>query len=52
MIKKGQANRVVLNLDDWTGDVDALIKQLQDYPIDNLEEVLTVKDGLVKSIYP
>ena len=50
--KKGQAERVVLNLDDWKGDVDALIKQLNDYPIEGLKEVIIVYDGSVQSIYP
>lgn len=52
VIKKGQAERVVLNLDDWKGDVDALIRQLNDYPIDGLKEVIVVHDGNVQSIYP
>lgn len=36
VIKKGQTKRVVLN----------------NYPIEGLEEVLIVKGGQVKSIYP
>lgn len=43
---------MVLNLDDWEGDVGELIKQLNDYPIEGLEEVLIVKNGQMKSIYP
>ena len=43
---------MVLNLDDWKGDVDALIKQLNDYPIEGLNEVIIVYDGSVQSIYP
>lgn len=50
VIEKGQANRVVLNLDDWNGEVKDLIKQLYDYPIEGLEEVLVIKDGVV-SLY-
>ena len=52
VVKKGQANRVVLNLDDWLGDIELLKKQLMDYPIVGLEEVLVIKDGNVVSIYP
>ena len=52
VVKKGQANRVVLNLEDWTGDVGELIKQLNNYPIEGLDEVLVVKNGCVQSIYP
>ena len=43
---------MVLNLDDWAGDAGELIKQLNDYPIEGLEEVLIVKGGQVRSIYP
>ena len=52
VINKGQADNVVLNLDDWKGDVDALIKQLNDYPVEGLKEVLVVQKGKVISIYP
>lgn len=43
---------MVLNLNDWSGDVAALVKQLNDYPIEELEQALVVKDGDVISIYP
>lgn len=52
VIKKGQTKRVVLNLNDWSGDVVALVKYLNDYPIEGLEQVLVVKDWDVISIYP
>lgn len=52
VIKKGQTERVVLNLNDWKGDVEILIKQLNDYPIDGLKEVLIVQNGKIQSIYP
>lgn len=52
VIQKGQTERVVLNLDDWKGDIDALVKQLNDYPIEGLKEVIVVYDGNVQSIYP
>ena len=50
--KKGQTERVVLDLDDWKGDVNALVKQLNDYPIEGLKEVIVVHNGSVQSIYP
>ncbi len=34
VMQKGQAERVVLNLDDWNGNVDELVRQLNDYPIE------------------
>ena len=52
VIKKGQTERVVLDLDDWKGDVNALVKQLNDYPIEGLKEVIVVHNGSVQSIYP
>lgn len=52
VIEKGQANRVALNLDDWNGNINELVNQLNEYPIEVLEEVLVVQDGNVISIYP
>lgn len=43
---------MVLNLDDWKGSVDELVKQLDDYPIEELKKVIIVYDGTVQSIYP
>lgn len=34
------------------GDVDALVKQLNDYPIEGLKEVIVVHNNSVISIYP
>lgn len=52
VMQKGQAERVVLNLDDWNGNVDELVRQLNDYPIEGLKEVIIVYNGTVRSIYP
>ena len=52
VIKKGQTKRIVLNLDDWEGDINELMKLLDDYPIEGLEEILVVQNGNVFSIYP
>ena len=43
---------MILNLDDWAGEIDDIVKQLNDYPIQNLEEVMVVRNGDVISIYP
>lgn len=51
-MQKGQAECVALNLDDWKGNVDELVKQLNDYPIEGLREVIIVYNGAVRSIYP
>ena len=47
-----QTERVVLNLDDWGGDITELITQLNNYPILGLKEVIVVRNGMVQSIYP
>lgn len=52
VMQKGQAERVVLNLDDWNGNVDELVRQLNGYPIEGLKEVIIVYNGTVRSIYP
>ena len=44
-VEREQAERIVLNLDDWDGDFDALKTQFDDWPIENLEEVIVIKDG-------
>lgn len=52
VVEKEQTNRVVLNLDDWNGNINDLVNQLNEFPIEGLEEVLVVQDGKVMSIYP
>jgi hypothetical protein len=42
-----QARRVVLNLDDYTGSLDDLIKQFNDWPIADLDELLALKNGKI-----
>ena len=42
VIRKKQTKRVILNLDDWAGKIDDIVKQLNDYPMQDLEEVRTV----------
>lgn len=44
-VKKGQTQRVVLNLTDWTGDLAKLQAQFKDWPIKGLHEVLIVNNG-------
>lgn len=45
-------DNIVLNLDDWLGNLDDLIKQFKDYSIGGLKEIIAVQDGRVFSIYP
>jgi len=52
VITKGQTNRVVLNLDDWTGNVSDLIIKLKNDKIEGLEEVIVVISDDVTSIFP
>jgi hypothetical protein len=47
-----QADRFVLNLDDSKVSIEALKKQLQDYPVANLKEIIIIKDGKVIPFFP
>jgi hypothetical protein len=48
----GQADRFVVNLDDWGGDTAALREQFASYPMSGLREVIAVRGGNVVPIYP
>ena len=41
-----------MSLDDWDGDLEQLVRQLNDYILFELEEVLAVRSGTVTHIYP
>lgn len=49
-VAAGQTDRVVLNLDVWTGDLDALRAQFSEWPMDGLNEVLVVRNGTVSPL--
>jgi peptidoglycan hydrolase-like protein with peptidoglycan-binding domain len=51
-MERGQADRFVLNLEDSTLTPEAMKKQLSDWPIDGLKEVLAIKNGQVVPIWP
>ena len=51
-LSRGQTRRIVLSLDDWDGDLEQLVRQLNDYILFELEEVLVVRSGTVTHIYP
>ncbi|HYO73799.1 MAG TPA: hypothetical protein VEU33_47810 [Archangium sp.] len=51
-VLKGQADKVILNLDDSKVTMDAMKKQLTDYPIAGLKEVLVVRGGDVSKLFP
>jgi hypothetical protein len=51
-VKEGQADRIVLNLDDCPRSVDELKAVLERKPITNLAQILVVKDGQVTPFYP
>ncbi|OPX41865.1 hypothetical protein CLHUN_42640 [Ruminiclostridium hungatei] len=48
---ENQARRVILNLDDYTGSLDDLAKQFNDWPIDGLDELLVIKDGKIARLF-
>ncbi|OOC52407.1 hypothetical protein BBD40_29005 [Paenibacillus ihbetae] len=47
-----QAGGIVLNLDDYTGSMDKLMKQFDDWPIEGLDELFVVKDGTITRWFP
>ena len=51
-ILSGQTNRIVLNLEDSPVSIDVLKAQLEQYPIEGLEEVIIIKDGKIIHFFP
>ena len=50
-VDKGQTQRVVVNLEDWRGDMSALRRQFADWPIPGLKEVKAITpDGDIVQI--
>lgn len=50
-VDRGQTQRVVVNLDDWRGNMSALRKQFADWPVQGLKEVKVItRDGHVAQI--
>jgi hypothetical protein len=47
-----QADRIILNLDDNVSSVTDIQKQLNDWPIERLNEVIGIKNGQVIHIFP
>jgi hypothetical protein len=51
-VDAGQADRMVLNLEESPISLDAMKQQLQSYPIDGLREVIVIKNGQVIPFWP
>ncbi|QRK12959.1 hypothetical protein JQX13_24750 [Archangium violaceum] len=51
-VEPGQADRIVLNLDDSGVSLDALKQQFKDWPIPGLKEVIVVRGGKVIPLFP
>ena len=51
-VDDGQTDRIVLNLDDSAVDRAALEKQLSDWPIPGLKEIIVIDHGNIKHIVP
>jgi hypothetical protein len=50
-VDRGQTQRVVLNLEDWRGDLPALQKQFDGWPINGLKELVAVtRSGAIVQI--
>ncbi len=48
-VGKGQTQRVVINLEDWRGDVDALRRHFHDSPVPDLKElkIITAEGDII-----
>lgn len=51
-VESGQADRIVLNLDDSSVSLDAMRQQITDYPVPGLREIIIVKDRSVVPFFP
>lgn len=49
-VQDEQARRIVLNLDDSGVSMEALQRQFRDWPIENLEQVLVIRNGQVTQL--
>jgi hypothetical protein len=47
-----QAERIVLNLEDSSVTIEAMKKQLLDWPIPGLKEIIVIKDGKLVLLFP
>lgn len=48
----GQADRIILNLEDSNVGLDAMRKQLMEWPIPGLKRVIVIRDGRVIPFFP
>jgi hypothetical protein len=51
-VNKGQADRIVLNLDDSQVELEALKKEILENPIANLKEIIVIRGGRIILFYP
>ncbi|NJC66982.1 hypothetical protein HC028_21100 [Planosporangium flavigriseum] len=51
-VKEGQADRIVLNLDDCPRSAEEIAGILERKPVTGLKEILVVEDGQVSRLYP
>lgn len=51
-VKEGQADRLILNLDDCPRSLDEIRGVLERKPVNGLKEIFVVKDGKVIPFYP
>ncbi|MCY1082708.1 hypothetical protein [Archangium lansingense] len=51
-VDPGQADTIILNLDDSNVAIEAMMKQLLDWPIPGLKQVIAIKDGKIILLFP
>lgn len=51
-VLEGQADRIILNLEDSNVGLDAMKKQLMDWPVPGLKQVIAIKGGKIVPLFP
>jgi hypothetical protein len=51
-VNRDQADRIILNLDDTSVTIEVMKKQLSDWPIPGLKQVITIKSGNISILVP
>lgn len=51
-VRKGQADRIILNLEDSPIALEQMKSQLTEWPIEGLKEVIAIKNGQIVPLFP
>ena len=51
-VNREQADRIILNLDDTSVTIEAMKRQLADWPIPGLKKLIAIKNGNISTLFP